>query len=133
MTGTFTGPQRDLYAAVLSAQKQLIELCTESARYSLHNLHRKSVDLLKQELNQLGFGIMGGDLEKVLYPHYLSHSIGVGQSSLSPVVSKTWLMLTEIDLHESAHFDRMAALKEGHVITVEPGDLHVSSCLNAAG
>jgi intermediate cleaving peptidase 55 len=89
VTGTFTGPQRDLYAAVLSAQKQLIELCTESARYSLHNLHRKSVDLLKQELNQLGFGIMGGDLERVLYPHYLSHSIGVGQSSLGPVILKT--------------------------------------------
>jgi Xaa-Pro aminopeptidase len=26
-----------------------------------------------------------------------------------------------IDLHESAHFDRMAPLKEGMVITIEPG------------
>ncbi|KAG6829801.1 hypothetical protein H0H87_010142 [Tephrocybe sp. NHM501043] len=101
-SGTFTEPQRDLYAAVLSAQKQLVNLCHESADLSLHNLHRRSCDLLQQELKQLGFDLRGNDLEYVLYPHFLSHPIG-------------------IDLHESTNFDRGASLKEGMVVTVEPG------------
>lgn len=100
-SGTFGGPQRELYSAVLSAQKELIKLCSAQAGWSLHALHRKSCDLLCQELNQIGFDI-GGDLEKELYPHYLTHSIG-------------------IDLHESSHIDRSAPLKEGMVITIEPG------------
>lgn len=77
-SGTFTDPQRDLYSAVLAAQKQLIDLCNESAGFSLYDLHRKSCDLLRQELKQLGFDLKGNDLEHVLYPHFLSHPIGIG-------------------------------------------------------
>lgn len=77
-SGTFTPPQRDLYSAVLSAQKQLVGLCHESADLSLHELHRLSCDYLRQELKQIGFDLSGGDLESVLYPHFLSHPIGIG-------------------------------------------------------
>lgn len=104
-SGKFTQPQRDLYTAVLSAQRQLVALCTEKARVSLHDLHRMSLTLLRTELNQIGFKLDGhgaSDLERVLYPHYLSHPIG-------------------IDLHESTYTDRSAALKQGNVITIEPG------------
>ncbi|KAF8169506.1 peptidase M24, structural domain-containing protein [Pholiota molesta] len=102
-SGTFSPAQRDLYTAVLSAQKELIKLCSANAGYSLQELHRKSCQLLKGELNQIGFNLGNeGDLERVLYPHYLSHPIG-------------------IDLHESSHIDRSAPLKEGMVITIEPG------------
>ncbi|KAF8628154.1 hypothetical protein AX17_006024 [Amanita inopinata Kibby_2008] len=102
-SGTFTEPQRDLYSAVLSAQKSLIKLCTERANLSLYELHRQSCDYLRQELSQIGFKSLDtGDLERVLYPHFLSHPIG-------------------IDLHESGNFDRSIALKAGMVITVEPG------------
>ncbi|KAH7921706.1 peptidase M24, partial [Leucogyrophana mollusca] len=101
-SGTFTDPQKELYTAVLSAQKALIGLCTESTKLNLHDLHRKSCDLLKQELNQIGFKLHTGDLERILYPHFLSHPIG-------------------IDLHESSNFDRGEYLKAGMVITVEPG------------
>ena len=79
-SGTFSGPQCELYSAVLSAQKELIKLCSAQAGWSLHALHRKSCDLLRQELNQIGFDI-GGDLERDLYPHYLTHSIGIGAFS----------------------------------------------------
>jgi intermediate cleaving peptidase 55 len=65
-------------------------------------LHRKSCDLLRQELKQIGFTLHTGDLERVLYPHFLSHPIG-------------------IDLHESSYSDRGDLLKAGMVITVEPG------------
>ncbi|KAF9224423.1 peptidase M24 [Gyrodon lividus] len=101
-SGAFTEPQKDLYTAVLNAQKALIHHCTESAKLNLHDLHRKSCDLLRRELNQIGFKLHTGDLERVLYPHFLSHPIG-------------------IDLHESAHLDRAEHLKAGMVITVEPG------------
>ncbi|OCB90214.1 peptidase M24 [Sanghuangporus baumii] len=100
--GTFTGPQRDLYAAVLSAQKALISRCSESAQLSLDALHRESCSLLRVELNQLGFSLSAGDLERELYPHYLSHPIG-------------------IDLHESKHFQRGVPLVSGMVVTIEPG------------
>jgi len=65
-------------------------------------LHRKSCEVLREELRQLGFNLTVGVLERELYPHYLSHPLG-------------------IDLHESAHFDRGAQLRKGVVITIEPG------------
>ncbi|KAE9399144.1 peptidase M24 [Gymnopus androsaceus JB14] len=98
--GTFTAPQRDLYAAVLSAQKALVALCHEGSDLTFHDLHRKSCDLLRQELIQLGFQLQSGDLER-LYPHFISHPIG-------------------IDLHEDG-YSRTGTLKEGMVVTVEPG------------
>ncbi|KJA21690.1 hypothetical protein HYPSUDRAFT_41827 [Hypholoma sublateritium FD-334 SS-4] len=102
-SGKFSPAQRDLYSAVLAAQKELIKMCSSQAGYSLQELHRKSCQLLKQELNQIGFGLgTEGDLERVLYPHYLSHPIGV-------------------DLHESSHIDRASRLQDGMVITIEPG------------
>lgn len=79
-SGVFSVPQRDLYTAVLNAQKSLISLCTESAELSLHQLHHTSCDLLRAELNQIGFNLHTGDLERVLYPHFLSHPIGIGTS-----------------------------------------------------
>ncbi|KAJ2918087.1 hypothetical protein MD484_g2305, partial [Candolleomyces efflorescens] len=102
-SGTFSPPQRDLYTAVLTAQRELVNLCSEKQNITLHELHRMSIKLLRQNLNQIGFSLgLENDLERVLYPHYLSHPIG-------------------IDLHESTYVDRSAALKEGNVITVEPG------------
>lgn len=84
-SGKFSPAQRDLYSAVLAAQKELIKLCSSQAGYSLQELHRKSCQLLKQELNQIGFGLgTEGDLERVLYPHYLSHPIGVGECCPRP-------------------------------------------------
>ena len=101
-SGTFSGPQRELYSAVLSAQKELIKLCSAQAGWSLHALHQKSCDLLCQELKQIGFDI-GGDLEKELYPHYLTHSIGIGV--FYPFV-RFGLIKHLVDLHESNHIDR---------------------------
>lgn len=102
VSGRFTPAQRDLYTAVLNTQKSLISICTETGSLSLHDLHQRSCDLLRSELNQLDFRLHTGDLERVLYPHFLSHPIG-------------------IDLHESTTFDRGEQLKAGMVITVEPG------------
>ncbi|KAK7051352.1 aminopeptidase [Paramarasmius palmivorus] len=99
--GKFTEPQRDLYAAVLSAQKTLVNMCSETSGMTLYELHAQSCRLLRQELLQLGFQLGTGDIER-LYPHFLSHPIG-------------------IDLHESDNFNRGERIKAGMVITIEPG------------
>ena len=49
---------------------------------SLNELHRQSCVMLKHELKQLGFDVSGGALEQDLYPHYLSHPIGLGNPTV---------------------------------------------------
>jgi len=77
VNGQFSGPQRDLYEAVLRVEKACIEMCTVAHDVSLDDLHRKSVELTRVELRDLGFNLRGGDLERTLYPHFLSHPLGV--------------------------------------------------------
>jgi len=85
VSGRFSTAQTELYSAVLTVQKELIRDCTESAGYALHELHRKSCIRLKEELGKLGFHfkptILGGDtdFERMLYPHFLGHPIGIGK------------------------------------------------------
>ncbi|KAG8737805.1 hypothetical protein FRC12_017018, partial [Ceratobasidium sp. 428] len=101
-SGSFSAPQKELYAAVLGVQKELISLCTENARQSLNSLHAKSVEGLGKALTRIGFDLGPGNrrLDR-LYPHFLSHPIG-------------------IDLHET-NGQRHQYLVEGQVITIEPG------------
>ncbi|KAJ9475287.1 Intermediate cleaving peptidase 55 [Pseudozyma hubeiensis] len=100
--GLFSEPQKDLYTAVLNVLKSCTELATENQCYTLADLHRRSVDFLRQELKQIGFHLTGGSLERVLYPHYIGHWLG-------------------IDLHDCASVERTTKLEEGVVVTIEPG------------
>lgn len=100
--GLFTAPQRDLYTAVLNVLKSITSLATSDNAYTLADLHRRSVDFLRQELTQIGFHLTGSTLERVLYPHYIGHWLG-------------------IDLHDCASVERTTRLEEGVVVTVEPG------------
>jgi intermediate cleaving peptidase 55 len=77
VSGSFTTPQKHLYEAVLRVEKACIERCTASADLTLEELHRLSVDLTRVELVDLGFHLRGGDLERILYPHFLSHPLGI--------------------------------------------------------
>jgi intermediate cleaving peptidase 55 len=67
-----------------------VALCTESAQLSLHDLHRKSCEFLKEELNQIGFELEQGELERFLYPHSLSHPIGIGKFQQRHLDGYTW-------------------------------------------
>ncbi|ODO07430.1 xaa-Pro aminopeptidase [Cryptococcus wingfieldii CBS 7118] len=102
VSGRFTAPQRDLYEAVLNAQKECIKRCQVSDRVNLSELHRASCGLLLEELRQIGFRLSVGDVERTLYPHFLSHHLGS-------------------DLHDCPTRDRNATLVEGNVISIEPG------------
>lgn len=81
--GRFTSAQASLYSAVLRAQKYLVTLCTESTHISLAQIHRESLESLRQELNKIGFNLQGvtgsEDLERILYPHYVGHPLGIGK------------------------------------------------------
>ncbi|ORY28643.1 putative X-Pro aminopeptidase [Naematelia encephala] len=100
-SGAFSAPQRDLYQAVLNAQKECIKLCKVGA-INMNELQRTACSLLTEELRQIGFHLATGDVQRRLYPHYISHHLGS-------------------DLHDCPTYDRSAALVEGNTITVEPG------------
>ncbi|GAA5823640.1 hypothetical protein JCM11251_000706 [Rhodosporidiobolus azoricus] len=102
VSSTFSTAQKHLYEAVLRVLKHTTTYCTSSANLSMEELHRISVDATRTELRDLGFNLRGGDLERVLYPHFVSHPLGV-------------------DLHDTMSFSRDEKLKAGMVITVEPG------------
>ncbi|KIJ32357.1 hypothetical protein M422DRAFT_213900 [Sphaerobolus stellatus SS14] len=110
-SGRFTTAQAEIYNAVLVALKHCTALCRETSKMSMYDLHVESCKILARELNKLGFNLREGnagpgnaEVERILYPHFLSHPIG-------------------IDLHE-AYGNRSSAyssLQAGMVITVEPG------------
>lgn len=80
LSGQFTPPQRELYSAILGVQKELITLCTEDAHESLNSLHTKSVEMLGKVLRDIGFDLGAGNRQMDrLYPHFLSHPIGIGE------------------------------------------------------
>jgi Xaa-Pro aminopeptidase len=85
VNGTFTSPQRELYAALLATQKALVKECAVSHGHSLESLHRRSVDVLRSELERIGLPCAGHHiLERILYPHYLTHPIGIGKLFWDP-------------------------------------------------
>ncbi|CAN6594952.1 intermediate cleaving peptidase 55 [Trichomonascus vanleenenianus] len=102
VNGKFTGPQRDLYQAVLNVQKKCIELCTSRQGASLDDIHRASEELLYTELLNAGMtGLSRGSVRKI-YPHYIGHHLG-------------------IDVHDLQTPSRFDPLAPNQVITIEPG------------
>ncbi|XHG08589.1 hypothetical protein AWENTII_011683 [Aspergillus wentii] len=59
VNGKFTGPQRDLYNAVLNVHRTCVALCRESAKLSLDRLHSVAENGLRDQLQQLGFDVSG--------------------------------------------------------------------------
>ncbi|KAL8279950.1 hypothetical protein RQP46_007531 [Phenoliferia psychrophenolica] len=102
VSGTFSSPQRDLYEAVLRVEKACIAVCTADRALSLDGLHDMSCRLMKAELKDLGFNLRGTEMERILYPHFVGHPVG-------------------IDLHDTPSFGRNEPIQEGMVITIEPG------------
>ncbi|KAI0437454.1 peptidase M24, structural domain-containing protein [Xylaria telfairii] len=101
VSGKFSPAQRDLYTAVLKAQRSSVSLCRASANLTLDQLHGITERALRQELTQLGFDL-GGNVMDTLFPHHVGHYIG-------------------LDVHDVPGYPRNVVLKEGHCITIEPG------------
>ncbi|KAI8631292.1 peptidase M24, structural domain-containing protein [Xylariaceae sp. FL1651] len=101
VSGKFSPAQRDLYNAVLKAQRSSVSLCRASANVTLDQLHSITERALREQLSQLGFDL-GGNAMDVLFPHHVGHYIG-------------------LDVHDVPGYPRNVVLKEGHCITIEPG------------
>ncbi|MCJ1423566.1 hypothetical protein MMC29_001450 [Sticta canariensis] len=102
IAGKFTPAQKDLYNAVLSTQRACIALCRASATVSLDKLHDIAESTLRDQLIQLGFELPGSRGLEALFPHHLSHYIG-------------------LDVHDTPGQSRKASLQAGQCVTIEPG------------
>lgn len=102
VNGKFTPPQRDLYEAVLTVQRSCIKECRVDSCTSLELLHQKAERELKEELKQIGFDMSSSNIMNILLPHHLSHYVG-------------------LDLHDCIGYSKIATLKAGQCITIEPG------------
>jgi intermediate cleaving peptidase 55 len=98
---TFSPAQRDLYTMLLETQKNVVEMCKESANLSLDRLHRITDNMLRDGLKDLGFDVSGRNMEQ-LFPHHVGHFVG-------------------LDVHDAPGHPRTGSLVEGNCITIEPG------------
>ena len=101
VSGAFSTAQKDLYTAVLNTQRTCISLCRASSNISLDRLHEIAERSLKDQLGNLGFDVSGNAME-FLFPHHLSHYIG-------------------LDVHDTPGMSRKQNLERGMCVTVEPG------------
>lgn len=104
VSGKFSEPQRDLYEAVLSVNKECIDKCHATNQISINDLHEFSVNKLLSNLRNLpGLShISRSDVSRTLYPHYIGHHLG-------------------LDLHDIPSVSKFKKLVAGNVITIEPG------------
>lgn len=102
VNGKFSQQQRDLYQAVLNVNKECITLCKADLGISLHDIHRRSEELMFTELKNAGFTSLSRRDVAVLYPHYIGHNLG-------------------LDVHDITQPPRYSKLLPGQVITIEPG------------
>lgn len=103
VSGRFSEPQRDLYAAVLRTLRECTALCAQRHGVNLYDLHDASRRILTRELRQIGLDLGANEaLFDRVYPHFVGHPVG-------------------LDLHDCPTFQRHTRLDEGNVLAVEPG------------
>lgn len=102
VSGKFSPAQKELYQAVLNVQKECIKLCVVDSKCSLNDILFHSIDLLHKELRVLGFNLTRNEVHDKLYPHHISHYLG-------------------LDVHDTPTSSRSQKLRAGMIVTVEPG------------
>ena len=109
VNGRFSGPQRDVYALVLAAQRAAIDKVRPGNAWN--EPHEAAVKVLAQGLLELK--LLGGTLDEVLeketYKRFYMHRTG------------HWLGL---DVHDAGEYKRSGnwrELRPGMTLTVEPG------------
>ncbi|XP_078388155.1 xaa-Pro aminopeptidase 3 [Cetorhinus maximus] len=106
VNGRFTGPQSELYQAVLDVQKSCLCLCTPGI--SLENIYAFMLTALGQKLKDMGV-LQEKSNQRNAYkavgnycPHHVGHYLGM-------------------DVHDTPDISRSIALQPGMVVTIEPG------------
>lgn len=114
VSGKFSAPQRDFYQLVFETHQRCIQLSREGciidgSAVTLDHLHVLATRMLTDGLLQLGF-LKGHTLESALatgaYSTYFPHSIG---------------HYLGMDVHDTHALSKRLPLRQGMVITVEPG------------
>ncbi|XP_067830766.1 xaa-Pro aminopeptidase 3 isoform X2 [Heptranchias perlo] len=107
VNGSFTGPQSELYQAVLDVQKSCLSLCTPGI--SLENIYAFMLTTLGQKLKDLGV-LQEKSKQQDVYkavrkycPHHVGHYLGM-------------------DVHDTPDISRSIALQPGMVVTIEPAN-----------
>jgi Xaa-Pro aminopeptidase len=109
VSGRYTTAQKDIYAIVLQAQEDAMQVARPGN--SLATVHDKTVEVIKAGLLKLGLITdASGDQYKMWYTHNASHYIG-------------------IDVHDVG--DRSRELQAGMAFTIEPGIYIRQSALDA--
>ena len=109
VSGRFTDEQRDLYSVVLSAQQAAIGAVRPGS--TLAAVHNAAVEVIARGLVELG--LLPGPVEDV-----------VGQQSYKPYYMHQTSHWLGMDVHDVGPYSQNGApvlLREGHVLTVEPG------------
>ena len=108
-SGRFTAAQRDVYAIVLEAQRQAIELVAPGVRFI--EVHQRALKVLVDGLRHLG--VLQGTTAKIIkdgaYQPYFMHG------------TSHWLGLDVHDVGAYREDGDSVVLRPGMVLTVEPG------------
>jgi Xaa-Pro aminopeptidase len=126
--GRFTSAQKDVYEIVLKAQATAIKAIKPGVRY--RDIHLQTARVIASGLK--AFGLMKGDVEEAVlqgahalfFPHGLGHMLGLDVHDMEDLGES--FVGYDDGIQRSSQFGlaylRMAKeLREGHVMTVEPG------------
>jgi len=102
VNGKFTKPQREIYQLLLDIQKKCINMCTVKSGTTLNQIHQRFIDLLAKELSNIFHRQLSWMETNDICPHHIGHYMG-------------------LDVHDTEGISRSIPLKEGMVITIEPG------------
>jgi Xaa-Pro aminopeptidase len=126
--GTFTSRQRDIYQAVLDAQRAALETLAPGVPY--REVHLEAARVLTDRLVQIG--LMSGPVDEAVdagahalfFPHGLGHMLGLDAHDMENLGEDRVGYAEDQDRSEQfgLHTLRLARpLREGFVVTVEPG------------
>jgi Xaa-Pro aminopeptidase len=109
--GTFTQEQREVYQAVLNAQKECIRMVRPGK--TLRDIHARAVEVLTEELRKLK--VLKGPSAPLIkkrayypfYPHNTGHWLGLDVHDAGP--------------YYTGDYDKARKLEPGMVFTIEPG------------
>merc|ERR1712130_141052 len=106
VNGKFTPAQKEVYSAVLDAEKQCIQACAKGK--SMSQLHALSIRILSEHLKSLGIMNRHNNDYFRFYPHSIGHYLGM-------------------DVHDTSSFTVNQKLQPGNMVTIEPG-LYIPKC-----
>jgi len=125
--GTFNGPQRDIYDAVLRSQERAIQLCRPGTRY--RDVHLEASLSLAEDLVSLG--ILRGDpaelvadgVHALFFPHGVGHLLGLDVHDMEDLGDRAGYAAgrERSDQFGLSYLRLDRDLQAGMAVTIEPG------------